>query len=139
MAPYILWFLLALVLLIAEMASGTFYMLILAVAMCVGGAAALLGFGGPLQLTLSALAGIAGILQLRRWKASRSATPDNANPDIGQPVQVLTWREDGTVRVRYRGAEWDAEPEAADTPHDNTLYIKTMRGSTLILSQHKLQ
>jgi membrane protein implicated in regulation of membrane protease activity len=139
MASYIVWFLLALGLLMAEMASGTFYMLVMAVAMCVGGAAALIGFGEPLQLTLGALAGIAGILWLNRWKAGRTAAPDNANPDTGQPVQVLTWGEDGAVRVRYRGAEWDAELETPGTPHAGTLYIKAMRGSTLILSPHKPQ
>ncbi|HET7833457.1 MAG TPA: NfeD family protein [Gallionella sp.] len=139
MEPYILWFLLALALLIAEMASGTFYMLVLAGAMCVGGLAALIGFGEPLQLTFGAIAGVAGIWWLHRWKGARAVQADQANPDFGQPVQVLNWREDGTARVYYRGAEWDAEPETADTPHAGTLYIKAMRGSKLIVSQHKPQ
>ncbi len=139
MASYIIWFLLALGLLIAEMASGTFYMLVLAVAMCVGGVAALIGFGEPLQLTFGALAGVAGIMWLNRWKARHAVTPEQVNPDVGQPVQVLTWRNDGTARVYYRGAEWDAEPETPDTPQIGTLYIKAMHGSKLILSQHKLQ
>ncbi len=139
MASYILWFLVALGLLIAEMATGTFYMLALAIAMCVGGLAELLGFGEPLQLTLSAIAGVAGIWWLTRWKARRAVTPDTGNPDLGQPVEVLIWRTDGTARVYYRGAEWDAEPETPDTPQVRTLYIKAMRGSKLILTQHKPQ
>ena len=139
MEPYIIWFLLALGLLMAEMATGTFYMLVLAVAMCVGGTAALIGFGEPLQLTFGALAGVAGIWWLTRWKAGRAVTPEQVNPDVGQPVQVLTWHADGTARVYYRGAEWDAEPETADTPQVRMLYIKAMRGSKLILSQHKPQ
>ena len=137
MDSYIIWFLLALGLLIVEMATGTFYMLALAIAMCVGGLAALLGLGEPLQLTFSAFAGFAGMVWLNRWKARRAVTPDQVNPDSGQPVEVLIWRPDGTARVYYRGAEWDAEPEAPDTPQVHTLYIKEMRGSKLILTQHK--
>ena len=139
MASYINWFLLALVLLVMEMASGTFYMLVLSIALAVGGVAALLGLDEPLQLTLSALAGIIGILLLRRWKAARPAETAGSNLDIGQPVQVVAWHDDGTVRVHYRGADWDAELEAADSPHAGFLYIKAMRGSTLILSHHKPQ
>lgn len=136
MEPYILWFLLALGLLMAEMASGTFYMLVLSLAMCIGGGAALLGVNEPGQLTLAGLAGIAGIVMLRRWRGE-IPDKDDANPDIGNVVQVSVWHEDGSARVHYRGADWDAELENADTPRSSTLYIKEMRGSTLILSQHK--
>ncbi len=137
MTSYVYWFLLALGLLMAEMATGTFYMLVLSIALAVGGVAALLGLGEPLQLTLSAAAGITGIIFLRRAKAARPAKAASQNLDIGQPVQVIAWRDDGTARVYFRGAEWDAEPESADTPRATTLYIKAMRGSTLILTQHK--
>lgn len=139
MAPYISWFLLALGLLAAEMFSGTFYMLVLSVAAAVGGLCALLGVNEPGQLTLAGLSGIAGIVLLRRWRMGRPAAVDNANPDIGNTVRVVAWRDDGTARVLYRGAEWNAEPESAETPHANTLYIKSMHGSMLILSQHKPQ
>lgn len=137
MAAYIYWFLLALGLLIAEMVTGTFYMLVLSVALAIGGTAALLGLGMPLQLTLSAATGITGIFLIRRAKSARPAEASSQNLDIGQPVQVIAWHEDGTARVHYRGAEWDAEPESADTPRVATLYIKSMHGSTLILTQHK--
>jgi membrane protein implicated in regulation of membrane protease activity len=137
MATYVYWFLLALGLLMVEMATGTFYMLVLSIALAVGGMVALLGLDEQLQLVLSATAGITGIILLRRAKAARPAEAASQNFDIGQPVQVIAWHEDGTARVHYRGAEWDAEPESADTPRASTLYIKFMRGSTLILTQHK--
>ena len=134
MAPYITWFLLALVFLALEMISGTFYMLVLSVALAVGGIAALLGLVLPLQLTFAALAGIAGTLLLRRFKNRGSATSPEQSLDIGLPVQVLTWHESGSARVLFRGAEWDAEPLTAETPHQETLYIAALRGSTLILT-----
>ncbi len=139
MEPYVLWFLLALGLFIGEMMTTTFYMLVLSVAMCVGGAAALMGMSPSSQLILSSLMSILGIVLLSRWKARNDVATEEISPDVGQPVQVLAWHEDGTARVHYRGADWDAEPENTDTPQLNTLYIKAMHGSKLILSQDKPQ
>jgi membrane protein implicated in regulation of membrane protease activity len=137
MAAYVYWFLLALVLLGLEMATGTFYLLVLSVALAVGGLAALLNASMPWQLTLSALAVIAGTIIVRRWKTTQADEVAGADMDAGQPVQVLKWNENGMARVSYRGAEWDAEPESADMPRDGTLYIKTIRGSRLILTHRK--
>ena len=138
MAAYMIWFLLALILLAAEMTSGTFYLLVLSIALATGGVAALFEVSLPMQITLAALVGVAGTIILRRTKITRPVAAQNQNLDIGQPVRVLHWREDGTLRVSYRGAEWDAEVLTADTPRDQPLFIKAMRGSTLILNHHKL-
>ncbi len=137
MAAYIIWFLLALALLAAEMATGTFYLLVLAVALATGGGAALLDLSLPLQITLSAVVGITGTVILRRSKITRPEPAENQNLDLGQPVRVMQWHADGTLRVIYRGAEWDAEVAAADTPRDQPLFIESIRGSTLILSPIK--
>lgn len=139
MAAYIIWFLLALILLATEMASGTFYLLVLAVALATGGIAALFDVPLPMQIALAALVGVTGTIILRRTKITRPAAAQSQNLDFGQPVKVLHWREDGTLRVSYRGAEWDAEVITADTRHDRPLFIEAMRGSTLILNHHKIQ
>jgi membrane protein implicated in regulation of membrane protease activity len=136
---YIYWFLLALVLLGLEMATGTFYLLMVSIAMAVGGLAALLGASMAWQLMLCALAVIAGTFILRRWKNTRVNEVDSVNLDIGQPVQVLMWHENGSARVFYRGAEWDAAPESADVPHDETLYIAAVHGSSLVLTHRQSQ
>lgn len=137
MASYVYWFLAGLILLVLEMVSGTFYLLVLGVALFIGGGAALAGLGAPLQFALAALAGIAGTAILRKLRPARSTVPDDQSLDIGQPVQVLAWHHNGTARVHYRGAEWDAEPESPDTPHAATLYIKALRGAVLILTHIK--
>ncbi len=137
MASYIYWFVLALVLLGLEMATGTFYMLVLALALGVGGVAALLGVSVPWQLTFSAVAGIIGTLLVSRMRSVSGRAAVNQSLDIGQYVKVITWREDGSARVFYRGAEWDAEPESADMVRDGVFYIKAIHGSKLILTQHK--
>lgn len=139
MEIYIYWFLLALILVGLEMVTGTFYLLVVAIAMAVGGVAALLGMGMVWQLVLSAVTGIAGTIVLRRWKSTRSSDTSNASLDIGLPVKVIKWNEDGTARVFYRGAEWDAELESADTPREGTLYIAEVRGSALVLTHRKQQ
>ena len=137
MAIYIYWFLLALILVGLEMATGTFYLLVISIAMFVGGAAAWLGFGLIVQLILAALTGISGTIVLRHWKARHGNETSSQSLDAGQTVKVLTWRDDGSARVFYRGAEWDAEPEAANTPRDVQLYIKAMRGSVIVVTHIK--
>ena len=139
MEIYIYWFLLALVLLGLEMVTGTFYLLVLAIALAVGGLTALLTAGIAWQLLLSAATGIAGTIILRRWKSAQASEAPNASLDVGQPVKVLKWNDDGTARVNYRGAEWDAELESADIPRDATLYIAAVRGSSLVLTRRKQQ
>lgn len=137
MATYHYWLLLAFVVLGLEMATGTFYLLVVSVAMAVAGLAARLGASLALQLILCALALVAGIFILRLWKKSRHNESYGVSLDIGQPVQILNWHEDGTARVEYRGAEWDAEPEYGDMPRKGPFYIKQMHGSSLILTQQK--
>jgi membrane protein implicated in regulation of membrane protease activity len=139
MEIYIYWFLLALVLLGLEMITGTFYLLVVAIALAVGGLTALLAAGIAWQLSLSALTGIAGTVILRRWKSAQAGEAPNASLDVGLPVKVVRWNNNGTVRVFYRGAEWDGMLESADTPHEGTLYIKAVQGSGLVLTHRKPQ
>lgn len=139
MESYIYWFVLALILVGLELATGTFYLLVVAIAAAVGGLVALLGAGMVWQFVLGAMTGIAGTVVLRRWKSTLAVETPNASLDIGRPVRVIKWNENGSARVIYRGAEWDAEPESADTPRNETLYIAAVRGSGLVLTQRKSQ
>ncbi|MFH2135223.1 MAG: NfeD family protein [Pseudomonadota bacterium] len=139
METYIYWFLLALVLVGLEIATGTFYLLVIAIALAVGGTAAALGLTLVWQLVLSAVTGFVGTIMLRRWKSGRTSTTPDVGLDIGLPVKVIKWNDNGTARVFYRGAEWDAELESADTPHEGTLYIKAVHGSGLVLTHNKQQ
>lgn len=137
MEIYSYWLMLALVLLGLEMATGTFYMLVVSVAAAVAGLAALMHAGMEIQLMLCALVVIGGTIALRSWKKTQIDDQSNASLDVGQAVQVLAWHDNGSARVVYRGAEWDAEPESADMPHDGECYIKQMHGSTLVLTHRK--
>ena len=137
MEIYVYWFLFALVLLGVEMASGTFYLLVLSAALAIGGLTALLGLALPVQFVLAGLSGVVGTIVLRRWKSGRDSGADSQNLDAGQPVRVISRHDDGSLRVFYRGAEWDAELEPADIAGEGTLCIKAIRGSVLILEKRK--
>jgi membrane protein implicated in regulation of membrane protease activity len=136
---YVYWFSLALLLLGLEMATGTFYLLVLSAATAVGGLAALLSVGLAWQLMLCAVGAVMGIVLLRRWRRSQINDLASDSMDIGQPVKILKWHADGSARVFYRGAEWDAEPESADMPREGMFYIASVRGASLVLTHRKSQ
>ncbi len=136
MEAYVFWFTLAAVFLGVEVATGTFYFLVLSLAAVIGGILAMSGLSITLQYAIPAVLAVAGTMLVRQRHKSLKAVPD-IGLDIGQPVKVLVWHEDGSARVHYRGAEWDAEPESDDTPRSGTLYIKALHGSRLVLTAHK--
>ncbi|WP_434634554.1 NfeD family protein [Chromobacterium sp. CV08] len=106
----IFWFGCALVALIAEFMSGTFYLLVIAVAMACGGMAAWLDAPPALQWLIASVCGVAGVLlirQRRRRHPPAAARPQD-DPDWGRPVAIVALTSPGRARVHYRGAEWDA-------------------------------
>jgi membrane protein implicated in regulation of membrane protease activity len=136
MQAYIYWFILAFVFVAVEMLTGTFYFLAVSIAAAAGGLLALARLGPELQYALSGVIAVAGVMVVRYMRKSQRAHPD-LSLDVGQPVKVLIWNADGTARVFYRGAEWDAELEAAGMAHEGPLYIKAIQGSRLIVTQHR--
>ena len=139
MNDVMVWCVLAFGLLIAELMTGTFYLLMVAIGCAVGAVAALLGAELALQLVSGAAIGIAATMVLRRTRWGQQklradpSTNRDVNLDIGEVVQVVDWH-DGTAHVRYRGCQWDAalEPGAAAQP--GAQVIKAIRGSTLIVA-----
>jgi membrane protein implicated in regulation of membrane protease activity len=111
MAESTVWWLLAGTAVAIELATGTFYLLMLAFGMAAGAFAA--PPGGPVaaQLIPAALvgAGAVGAWHLQRRKRppepAASANRD-VNLDIGETVQVDAWNADGTASIKYRGANW---------------------------------
>ncbi len=136
MEAYVFWFTLAAVFLGVEVATGTFYFLVLSLAAVIGGILAMSGLSVTLQYAIPSVLAVVGTLLVRQKHKSRKAAPD-IGLDIGQPVNVLLWRADGSARVQYRGAEWDAEPESPSVPHEGPHYIKALHANKLIITQHK--
>ena len=133
MQAYLLWWIVAAVLVGAELTSGTFYLLVYSVAAAVAGLAAWLGASLVTQLLTAGMIAALGTLALRHWKRS-TAHPESSvqDMDIGQTVQIESWQGD-RGQVKYRGALWDAEAEAAGVDSTRPLIIRAVRGNTLVL------
>ena len=65
MDSYIVWFVVAFGLLVAELLTGTFYLLVIAIALAAAGFAALAGASSPLQFIVGAAIGLGGSIWLR--------------------------------------------------------------------------
>lgn len=141
MMDWAIWFVLAGVLVVAELFTGTFYLLMIALGIAAGGGAALSGAQLEWQLLIAALVGIAAVVALRRTRFGRLRGRDAANDpnvlmDIGQTVDVAAWQTHGQTyiaRVPYRGAQWDVELDAGHHPAPGTYVIREVRGSRLIV------
>lgn len=133
MQAYLLWWIVAAVLVGVELTSGTFYLLVYGVAAAVAGLAAWLGASLVTQLLTAGMIAALGTLALRHWKRS-TAHPESSvqDMDIGQTVQIESWQGD-RGQVKYRGALWDAEAEAAGVDSTRPLIIRAVRGNTLVL------
>lgn len=138
MSAYWMWWIAAAALVAAELLTGTFYLLVVGIALAFGGAAAWFDASVPVQWLIAAALGVIGTVMLQRWKRDLALrTPAQQGFDIGQMVQVQSWGPDGNARVAYRGSTWDAELAATGVPQAKTMYIAAMRGSVLILSDRR--
>lgn len=137
MSDWMFWAIAAGVVVIAELFTGTFYLLMIAIGLLVGVLAALAGMEVSAQLIAAGVvAGIATML-LRRHRAAQpvtEATRDrNVNIDVGQAVSVAEW-QGSRARAMYRGAMWDIELAPGATPVSGDYRIAEVRGSRLIVA-----
>jgi len=136
-----IWFGLAALALIGEVASGTFYLLLVALGLVGGGIAAWLAAGFEWQLAACAVVALLGLLVLRRAgvlkkREVNAARNADVNMDIGQTVQVEAWSDAGAARVWYRGAHWQAELAAGHPRMAGAHVIVEVRGNCLVLAPH---
>ena len=136
MTDYWIWWILAAVLIGAEIVTGTFYLLVVGVAFAVGGFLAVLGLALPLQLVVAGGVAVVGTMIAHRWRGKR-VPPPTPSLDLGQSVRVLDWNDDGSARVSYRGSQWNAELADAGVARAETMYIVGTRGSTLVIANRR--
>ena len=131
------WWIVAAVLVGAELLTGTFYLLAVGLAVAFGGIAAFAGASLPVQFTVAGILGVVLTIVAHRMRLARATPPPLPSLDIGQAVRVETWNADGSARVSYRGTSWDAEPVTPEVTQAATMYIVATRGSRLILSDRR--
>lgn len=138
MADWMGWLVAAGVLVILELFTGTFYLLMIAIGLALGGIVALGGAGLPLQAIVAGAVGVLATFLLHRSRLGRppkhQANRDrNVNLDIGQRVTVPAW-DNGRARVMYRGALWDVELGQGATPQAGDFRIVEVHGSRLVVA-----
>ena len=130
------WWVLAGALVATELATGTFYLLMVALGCAAGALAAHAGLGTTPQLVAAALVG-AGATAAWHFKRMRQPVqaPSESNRnvilDIGSPVQVPAWADDGSARVNYRGAAWAVRFAGAGIPQPGEHVIVSLNGNEL--------
>ena len=134
--PPTLWWLATGALVAAELASGTFYLLMVALGCAAGALAAHAGLSNTTQVATAALL---GLLATAAWHFHRARQPTappaqhnrDVNLDIGSPVRVEQWQADGSARVQYRGSTWSARFAGSGTPRPGEHVIVAVQGSEL--------
>lgn len=139
METYLIWLVAGFVLVIAELVTGTFFLLVLGIAAFAGSATAWFGLGFWLEALCAAVVAVAGVFWVRQQRKSLQQ-PDMASLDVGQAVAFDAWvsREQGTARVTYRNTQWDAQVEGErDVERGQALFIHATVGNTLKVAKTK--
>lgn len=137
MAAHWVWWILGMILIGAELVTGTLYLFAAGVAFLVCGLLAWLGASLPIQLLVVGVLSFVGSYAAHRWRTHNAPAEPQQSLDIGQSVQVQRWLDDGTARVVYRGTQWSAELAQPGGRRERTMYIVGTRGSTLLLAAER--
>ncbi|MEI8157025.1 MAG: NfeD family protein [Burkholderiales bacterium] len=140
MAESTLWWLFAGIAVGIELATGTFYLLMLSIGLAAAAIAAHVGASSTAQIVVAAMVGIGAVLAWRAYKQTKPTNlPANANRDvnldIGETVQVEAWNPDGTTNVKYRGANWAVASVSGDVLAIGPHRVVEVVGSRLIVQK----
>lgn len=133
------WWVAAGVAVAAELATGTFYLLMMALGLAAAAVATHLGLTLNGQIVAAALIG-GGSTALWHWHRARQprSAPSHENRDvnldIGERVHVAAWAADRTARVQYRGSTWTARLAAGADASAGEYRVQAVEGNWLVLS-----
>ncbi len=133
------WWIAAGVVVAAELATGTFYLLMMALGMAGAAIAAHLGFGLPTQIVSAAVlgGGATALWHWRRYRTPRSAPARenrDVNLDIGERVDVTEWTDGRITRVAYRGTMWTARLQEGAPQTTGEHRVVAVEGNWLVLA-----
>lgn len=133
-----IWWLLAGGVVVAEMLTGTFYLLMMAVGLVAAALAAHMGLSSALQIIVAALVGCGAVVA---WHFARRKRPGDPSPradrsvnmDVGETILIEGWNPDGTTTVKYRGAMWTAIHRPGVTPSTGMHRVAELVGNRLLV------
>lgn len=131
------WLVLAGILVTAEILTGTFYLLIVAVGALLSALTAYLGYSLEMQIGSGAVFAIIAslVLQSSRKKLPPTASAQSDKLDIGNLIEVPQWDSNGRAKVLYRGANWQVQSNDQE-PLTGMHVIVDVQSNTLLLT-HK--
>ena len=140
MSQTTIWWLIAGALVVLELLSGTFYLLMLALGAAVAALAATAGISATAQMLTAALVGGGAVVTWHQWRAKAyPKRPAQANPDvnldIGEIVQIANWNPDGTATVHYRGAGWTAVHRQGVSASPGAHRVSEVIGNRLVVDR----
>ncbi len=134
-----LWWLASGLAVAIEVATGTFYLLMIGLGMVAGALASHLGLGAAGQLIAAAVVG-GGATALLHWRrlgqapAIDSRRNRDVNLDIGERIEVARWSGDDTASVQYRGSVWTARRAPGAPPVAGAHRVVAVEGNWLVLA-----
>ena len=139
MDPYLIWLVAGFGLVIVELLSGSFYLLMLGVAAFGGAAVAYAGLGFSVQAVVAVSLAVAGCYGVHVYR-SKNSKDQMVSVDAGQPANFEHWLDEGggSARVRYRGASWDAHVDGTGALQEGALlYVLRLEGHRLEVSRQR--
>jgi len=131
------WLIAGVALIVAELVTGTFYLLVLGIAALVGSGIGYAGGTHLWQALTAAVVAVAGVVWVHQYRKRTGSSPMRGL-DVGQHATFESWvnKSAGHARVKYRDALWDAQVagDASGEPGE-ILYITAVDGSTLKVSK----
>jgi membrane protein implicated in regulation of membrane protease activity len=131
------WWIATGLLVAGELATGTFYLLMIAIGFAAAALSAYVWNDLEAQVIVAAIVGGGAVALWHRLRprSTRKAPEANRdiNLDVGERVQVQTWGADGTARVTYRGAAWNARFIGEGLPGPGEHVIAQVRHNELAL------
>ena len=139
MDPALLWAVIGLVLVIVELLTGTFYLLMLGIEAFGAAGTAWLGYDFAVQVIVAAVVAGVGCYAVHVYREKNKA--EQMPPiDAGMPASFESWTDAGArlARVRYRGASWDARVEGGEALEPGaTVYVVAADGNTLKVAKQR--
>jgi membrane protein implicated in regulation of membrane protease activity len=139
MDQYIWWAVAGMGLIIIELMTGTFFLLILGLAAFGGALAAYLNLSFTVQVGVFAVLAAVGMFMVSRYRTGSSKKPGMRSLDYGHAVELESWEDEahGIAKVRHRNATWDAKVIGPHAPGAATFYITSVDGNTLHVSSSR--
>jgi membrane protein implicated in regulation of membrane protease activity len=132
------WWIVTGVLVAVELATGSFYLLMLALGSAAAALAAHAGMGINTQLLLAAAVGAGAVAA---WHLKRRGTPASpqaaenrdVNLDIGETVHVSDWDAENGGFTQYRGARWSVRYIGPGLPRPGAFVIRRVEANRLFV------